>query len=170
MSDFSLTFKVTGVKSTIGNINGAVNGANNKAKGLVSRYAKNIMSDAKKSAPVSPDGIPKGTTVGKAPAPPSGTLRDSITMTTYFDGLGAMVYPEQSKAKYRHFAEMGTKERFQKNPPTYFMDRGSKEWQVNRTGNVGKYAGKFFMDGAKKRNARGFSKDLEKIYNIKRSV
>lgn len=169
MADFGMTFKVTGVKETIGNIHGEVGKANKQAASIVQRYARKIQADAKANAPQSPNGIPKGTALG-APAPPSGSLKGSITMKSYFDGLGAMIYPEQSKAKYRHFAEMGTKNRFQKNVPTYYMDRKTREWQINRTGNVGSYKGKFFMQTAKNRNVGGYNREMKKIYNVKRSV
>lgn len=169
MADLSMTFKVTGVKETIGNIHGRVDKANQQAAGIVQRYAKRIKSDAKANAPQSPSGIPKGTALG-APAPPSGSLKESITLKSYFNGLGAMVYPEQSKAKYRHFVEMGTKDRFQKNVPTYYMDRKTRTWQVNRSGHVGSYKGKFFMQTAKNRNVGGYKSEMKKIYNVKGSV
>lgn len=165
MADFGLTFRVTGVKETIGNITGRVDKANSQARGVVQRYAKKIQADAKSNAPQSPNNIPKGTALGST-APPSGTLKNSISMQSYFGGLGAMIYPEKNKAGYRHFVEMGTKNRFQKNPPTYFMDRSDRTWQVNRTGYVGGYSGKLFMENAKRKNSGGYNAAMKKIYAI----
>lgn len=159
----ALIFKVDGIGETTDGLKASVGKMNREAIGVISRYSDIVLKQAKANAPQSPAGIPKGT-ANKKPAPPSGTLKKSITKTTYHGGLGAMIFPEGKLVRYRHYAEYGTKERFHKTAPTFYMSRSSGKWAKNAGKSVGSYAGRFFMENAKKSVESQYNSAIKKAY------
>ncbi|MGL4850933.1 MAG: hypothetical protein ACRC28_18760 [Clostridium sp.] len=145
-------------------------GCQAEASKVIQKYAKAVKKKAESKAPVSNVKLIKGHYMGGRFARQS--LKNSITMETFFEGMGAMIYPEKTKAPYRNLVEYGTRKgnRWQKNVPTFYRSGKTGKMVRNSSGNVGSMSGTFFMTYAKKEVDPSYNAEIRRVYNKEKKI
>lgn len=137
-----IQIKIEGTEETIRELNTFEREKSDKARVIVRKYAGKVRRKAKQLVPVSPAERKK--TYGKP-----GDLKASIRAKYYYEGLGAMVFPDGKKGWYRGIVEAGTRTRHTRRTKAY---RGRQKAQP-------------FMEPAKQEHERAYNSEMENLFD-----